>query len=130
MDLREETFTILKESFGPESAYKVLEYIDSRIRDDVATQKDVYELKLEIEKLRADLSKDIEKLRADLSKDIEKLRADLSKDIEKVRGDTEKMRGDLTRDIEKVRVDVLKWSFAFWISQMALLGGILFKLLS
>ncbi|MFQ5632427.1 MAG: hypothetical protein ACE5I1_26965, partial [bacterium] len=68
MELREETLSILQKSFAPEDAYKIVEYFESRIRDDVATQKDIYELKLEIEKIRADLSKEIEKVRADLSK--------------------------------------------------------------
>ncbi|MFQ5630305.1 MAG: hypothetical protein ACE5I1_16160 [bacterium] len=85
MDLREETISIFKNTFGTEGAYKVLEFIESRIPADIATSKDIYELKLEIEKVRA--------------------------------------------EVEKVRSDVLKWSFAFWISQMALLAGILFKVL-
>ncbi len=112
MNLREETLEILKEKFGTENAYKVLEYIESRVRTDVATQKDIYELKLEIEKVRADLLAEIEKARAELRTDIEKVRADLS-----------------TR-IEKVRADLIKWTFGFWITQMAILVGILFKLLS
>ncbi len=78
MNLREETLEILKEKFGTEKAYKVLDYIESRVRADVATQKDIYELKLEIAKVRADL---------------------------------------------------IKWTFGFWITQMAILVGILFKLL-
>jgi hypothetical protein len=69
----------LKKSFAPDDAYKLLEYIESRVPDEVATQKDIYALKL---------------------------------------------------DIEKGRADLLKWSFTFWIAQMALLAGILFKLLS
>jgi putative NADPH-quinone reductase len=97
MDLREETISIFKNTFGTEAAYKVLEFIESRIPADIATSKDIYELKLEIEKVRAEV---------------------------------EKVRADLSKDIEKVRADVLKWSFAFWISQMALLAGILFKVLS
>ena len=68
MELREETLSILKKAFAPEDAYKIMEYFESRIRNDVATQKDIFELKLEIEKVRADLSKDIEKVRADLLK--------------------------------------------------------------
>ncbi|MFQ5641083.1 MAG: hypothetical protein ACE5IR_24155 [bacterium] len=90
MELREETLSIFKQSFGTDNAYKVLEFIESRVRDDVATQKDIYELKFEIEKIRADLQ----------------------------------------ISIAKVRTDLLKWSFAFWFSQVALLTGILFKLLS
>ena len=75
MNLREETFEILKEHFGPEKAYKIIEYIDSRIPKDIATQRDIYEIKLEIEKIRVE----IEKLRADLKVDIEKVRSDVLK---------------------------------------------------
>ena len=104
MDNREQALLILKKAFTPDDAYKLLEYLESRMPEDVATQKDVYTLKLEIEKVRAE---------------IEKVRADLSVDIGKVRV-----------DVEKVRADLLKWSFAFWVAQMALLAGILYKLLS
>lgn len=97
MELREETLSILQKAFEPGDAYKIVEYFESRIRDDVATQKDIYELKLEIEKVRAEI---------------------------------EKVRADLSKDIERIRAAILKWSFAFWISQVVLLGGILFKLLS
>lgn len=90
IDLREETLEILKEKFGTEKAYKVLDYIESRVRTDVATQKDIYELKLEIEKVRTELRTDIEKVRADLTRS----------------------------------------TFGFWITQIAILVGILFKLLS
>ena len=108
MDIREETLAILKKAFAPDDAYKLLEYIDSKLPEDIATQKDVYALKLEIEKVRADLSTEIANVRVEV----------------------EKVRADLSRDIEKVRTDLLKWSFTFWIAQMALLAGILFKLLS
>lgn len=104
MDSREETLAILKSKFGAEEAYKVLDYFESRVRVDVATQKDIYELKLEIEKVRAV----IEKVRADLTLEVEKNRT----------------------EIEKVRASLLKWTFGFWITQMAVLVGILFKLLS
>lgn len=67
------------------------------VRADVATQKDIYELKLAIEKIRAEI---------------------------------ERVRSDLEVRIEKVRTDLLKWSFGFWITQIAILVGILFKLLS
>ncbi len=94
---REETLEILKEKFEIEKAYKLLDYFESRVRTDVATQKDIYELKLEIERVRADI---------------------------------EKVRAELLTDIEKVRADLLKWHFGFWLSQVALLTGILFKVFS
>ncbi|MFQ5639337.1 MAG: hypothetical protein ACE5IR_15240, partial [bacterium] len=64
MDSREETLAILKSKFGTKEAYKVLDYFESRVRVDVATQKDIYELKLEIEKVRAEMKTGIEKVRA------------------------------------------------------------------
>ena len=137
MDAREETLEILKSKFGLEDAYKVLDYFESRLRVDVATQKDIYELKLAIEKVRADLAieieanrTEIEKVRADLSKDIEKVRADLSKDIEKVRADLSIKIEANRSEIERVRASLLKWSFGFWFTQMAILVGILLRLLS
>ncbi|RMD91211.1 MAG: hypothetical protein D6813_08015 [Calditrichaeota bacterium] len=93
---------------GRRKAYKIIEYIDSRIPKDISTQRDIYELKLEIEKVRAE----VEKLRSEGHANIEKLRADL-----KVGS-------------EKIRSDVLKWSFGFWVTQIILLLGILLKLLT
>ena len=87
---REETLEILKEKFEIEKAYKLLDYFESRVRTDVATQKDIYELKLEVEKVRA----------------------------------------ELRTEIEKMPADMLKWNFGFWLSQVVLLTGILFKLFS
>ncbi len=100
MPLRDETLEIFKRAFGTEEAYKVMEFIESRLPEDVATRRDIYELKLEIEKVRSDLTLQIQKVQADTRVEIEKMRSGL-----------------------------LKWSFLFWISQMALLAGILFKLL-
>ena len=98
-------------------------------------------LQLEIERVRADLSKDIEQVRADLSKDIEQVRADLSKDIEKVRADLsrdiEKIRGELGKEIkqthvkiEQTKVDLLKWSFAFWMTNFMAILVIIWRIFS
>ena len=94
---RKEVVDILCNKFGSEEGRKILEYLEAITQEKVATQKDIYELKLEIEKVRADLRVEIEKIRA---------------------------------EIEKVRADLIKWSFLFWITQMAVLAGILYKLLS
>jgi len=136
--------TILQKALGQEEGLLVLEYFESRIPPDVARQRDLSEteaaLRLEIEKVRAE----IERTRAELTKEIEKVHADLTKEIEKVRADLtkeiEKVRADLTKEIEKVRADLTvqiassqatqtRWAFLFWISQMAVLVGVLFQLL-
>ncbi len=62
MELREKVLNILKQKFGVEDAYTFLDFIETRVRTDVATQKDIYELKLEIERVRAELKTDIEKV--------------------------------------------------------------------
>ena len=119
MDLREQALAILKEALGAEKAYKVLEYFDSKTKNNYATQKDIYEIKLEIEKVRAELLTEIEKVRAE----IEKVKAELRTEIEKV-------RAELRTEIEKTKASLIKWSFGFWITQMAILVGILLKLLT
>lgn len=84
MDLRQETLEIFKQTFGADKALTVLEFIESRVPYDVATQRDIYELKLEIEKVRG--------------------------------------------EVQQSHVSILKWNFGFWISIVALLTTILFKL--
>ena len=115
--------TILQKALGQEEGLLVLEYIESRIPPDVARSSDVSKseaaLRLEIEKVRADLTMEIEKVRAE----IEQVRADLSRDIQKV-------RADLTIEIKRSKAAQTRWAFLFWISQMAVLVGILFRLLS
>ena len=73
--------------------------------------------------MRDDLSIDIEMVRAELSIDIEKVRADLSVEIEKV-------RADLSVQIERSAAAQTRWAFLFWISQMVVLLGLLFTVLS
>ncbi len=113
---------ILQRALGEEEGLIVLEFFMSRIPEDVARQQDVYELRLEIEKIRAELIERIEQVRADLTKEIEQVRADLTKEIEQ-------LRADLTRDIALSKATQTRWAFLFWISQMAVLVGILFQLL-
>jgi len=132
--------TILQKALGQEEGLLVLEYFEARIPPDVARQRDLSEteaaLRLEIEKVRAE----IERLRADLTKEIEgvrleveKVRADLTKEIEKVRADLtkeiEKVRADLTVQVARSQATQTRWAFLFWVSQMAVLVGVLFRLL-
>ena len=96
----------------------MLEYVEERVPHEVARQRDIAEVRLEIEKVHVE----IEKVRADLSRDIEKVRADLSRDIEKV-------RADLSVRIERMQAVQTRWAFVFWLSQMVVLGGLLLAVL-
>ncbi len=137
--LEKQVFEILKQTFGPENALLLMEYWAQRMPLDVARRRDVEEVRLEIEKVRAELTAQIEQVRAELIAQIEQVRAELTAQIEQVRAEVEKVRADLTREIEKVRVegqvererlraDLLKWSFVFWATQMLAIGGVLFSL--
>ena len=92
--------TILQRSLGQEEGLLVLEYIESRIPPDVTRQ-------------------------SDLSKTETALRLE----IEKVRAEVEKVRADLSIEIERSRAVQTRWAFLFWLSQMAVLVGILFRIL-
>ncbi len=148
--LEKQVFEILKQTFGPENALLLMEYWAQRMPLDVARRRDVEEVRLEIEKVRAELiaqieqvraelTAQIEQVRAELTAQIEQVRAELTAQIEQVRAEIEKVRADLAREIEKVRVegqvererlraDLLKWSFVFWATQMLAIGGVLFSL--
>lgn len=103
--------TILQRALGQQEGLLVLEYFETRLPPDVARQRDVTETE------------------AALHLEIEKLRADLTKEIERVRLEVEKVRADLTVQIERSQTVQTRWAFLFWISQMAVLLGLLFRLL-
>ncbi len=114
--------TILQKTLGQKEGLLVLEYFETRLPPDVARQRDV-------SKAETALRLEIERVRADLTKEIETVRADLTKEIETVRLEVEKVRADLTIQIARSQATQTRWAFLFWISQMAVLLGLLFRLL-
>ena len=64
--------------------------------------------KIDIERVRAELTRDIESVKADLEAKIESLRADLEAKIESVRADLEVTKAELKSDIESVRAELKK----------------------
>lgn len=137
--------TILQKSLGHEEGLLVLEYLEARVPPDVARQRDVQAseaaterkiseteaaLRLETEQVRAAIrqsevvtERKISETEAALRLEIEKVRADLSIEIEKV-------RADLSVQIERSTAAQTRWAFLFWISQMVVLAGLLFTVLS
>jgi hypothetical protein len=53
-----------------------------------------------------------------LTTEVSALRIDFTREIST-------MRQDFTRDLSTVRVELLKWSFLFWIGQVAAVAGLL-----
>ena len=91
--------------------------------------KDIENVRLEIEEVRketketeAKLSKEIKELDMKLSKEIKEVELKLAKEIKE-------LDLKLTKEIENAKFTMLKWQFVFWISQMAAIIAIFYKLL-
>lgn len=83
------------------------------------------ELSREIGHLRADTAEQIGKLRAETAEQIGRLRAETTEQIGQLRGDIGLFRAEVTRELAASRVDQFKWSFAFWLGQVATTAGLL-----
>ena len=83
------------------------------------------DLRQEIGSVRVDLLQEIGSVRSDLRQEIGGVRDDLRQEIGDLRQEIGGVRGDLRQDIASVRVEWLKWSFAFWLGQVAVTAGLL-----
>jgi hypothetical protein len=68
----------------------------------------------EISGLRAEMYRELQALRLELHDGLAALRQELSQDISAVR-----------QDMATMRADILKWSFVFWIGQVATIAALL-----
>ncbi len=129
-----EVVRILQRSLGEEEGLRVMEFFMQHLPFNVATKDQVDALHVRIEQVQSKLIREIEQARAELMREIEQVRAELMREIEQVRAELmreiEQVRAELTREIAETKVTMIRWAFLFWISQMAMLAGILFKLLS
>ena len=97
----------------------------------LATAVDRFERRLgsEAASLRVDLTREIATLRQDMTRDTSALRQDMTKEMSMLRKDMttdlSALRQDFTRDLSNVRVELLKWSFLFWVGQVAAIAGLL-----
>ena len=64
------------------------------------------------------LTRELSLFRVEMSRDISSLRQDVTREIAT-------LRQDFTRDLSAVRVETIKWSFVFWVGQVAVMGGLL-----
>lgn len=88
---------------------------------------DRYERRLteEISRLRVEFAREMGGLRSDVTAQIGRLRADTSDQIGELRGEMGTFRAVVTQELAAARVDQFKWSFAFWIGQVATTAGLL-----
>ena len=91
------------------------------IISNLATKKDIADVRRDIEELRSSTKLDIEKLSSETKSDIEKLRSETKSDIENLRLSTK-------ADIEGLRAEIAKWMLGGFMTMIALLVAVLIKL--
>ncbi|OGG50448.1 MAG: hypothetical protein A3F84_24425 [Candidatus Handelsmanbacteria bacterium RIFCSPLOWO2_12_FULL_64_10] len=87
-----ELYEQLKPQLGEDGTKALIEYVDGKIRGEVATKEDlapikedIHLLKRDLLLLKADLEKQIQGVKTDLEKQIQGLRADLEKKVQDVK---------------------------------------------
>lgn len=60
----------------------------------------------------------VERFESRLTTEISSLRVDMTREMSA-------LRQDFTKDLSSVRVELLKWSFLFWVGQVAAMAGLL-----
>jgi hypothetical protein len=64
------------------------------------------------------LTTEILSVRVDFTRELSTFRQEVTRELSS-------LRQDLTRDLSGVRVELLKWSFLFWVGQVAAMAGLL-----
>jgi hypothetical protein len=99
-----ELYEKLKPRLGEEEARSLLEFIESTVEQRAVTKAD-------LQQTAASLREEMRQLEGALREEIRQIDA------------------SLREEIQKVRADLIKWSFAFWVGNVAVLSGIMFALL-
>jgi len=86
----------------------------------LTTAVDRFESRLttEISSMRVDFTREISTFRQDITREISTLRQDVTREVST-------LRQDVMREVSGVRVELLKWSFLFWVGQVAAMAGLL-----
>lgn len=120
---------------GSEGLSRMLESARAEWSDDVLTlaaERFERGLTAEISKLRVDIAGELSRVRVGFAEELAKIRVEVAGELSKLRTDlsaelsgTRREVSDLRQDLGGVRVDLLKWSFLFWIGQVAAVAGLL-----
>lgn len=93
-----------------------------------ATERFELRLAEECGLVRTDLRADMQDLRSELRGDMKTLRSEMHADMRDLRAEMRDMRAELRADfkveVANTRADLLKWSFLFWIGQVAAISGL------
>ncbi|MFN3605416.1 MAG: hypothetical protein ACK4UJ_11975 [Leptonema sp. (in: bacteria)] len=128
--------TRLYEAFKdePEKAKVLLEFAEAversfEIFPKLATKDDVEKTKLELEYQIKKIQFRIKVLEGKFEARFKEIEGKIETTKKELEGKIEVVRSELELKIEKTKSSLLKWSFLFWLTQMATLFGIFFTIL-
>jgi iron-sulfur cluster repair protein YtfE (RIC family) len=104
---------------GAQNEAEVVQHVEERFHRVVSEAK--AELKTDMADLKAELKTDMADLKAELKTDMADLKAELKTDMAD-------LKAELKTDMAAMKSDIIKWMFAFWIGQMAVVIGLIFAL--
>jgi len=106
-----ELYEKLKPKLGEEETRILLEFVEASVERKAATKEDLQRTELV---LREELRRVDQALREELHNVDQALREEIRR---------------LDQKIEATKADLIKWTFGFWVGNVAVLSGIMFALL-
>jgi chromosome segregation ATPase len=113
-----EIYEELKTRIGEREAKDLVEFIQESVEKGAATKED-------ISKLREATAENINALKEEIGK----LRTETKEEIGKLRNETKEDIHRLERLIGDTEVRLIKWMFGIWVSNVALISGIIYAII-
>jgi hypothetical protein len=117
-----ELYEKLKPKLGEDEAQALIEFVEASVERKAATKEDLLRteaaLKEDLQRMETALRGEIHRL----DQRLEGTRADLGQKLEGA-------KAEFGQKLEAAKADLIKWSFAFWIGNVAVMSGIMFVLI-
>ena len=110
-----ELYEKLKPKLGEEEARALLEFVEASVERKAATKEDLF-------RTETALKEDLLRTEGALKEDLRRTERALKEDLQR----TEMA---LREEIQRTRADLIKWTFGFWIGNVAVLSGIMFAII-
>jgi len=104
-----------------EALSKVIKQVQEANLEELATKKDILELKHGIKELEVNTKSDIKKLEASTKSAIKELEANTKFDIKELEASTKCSIADVKRDIALAKADIFKWGVGILFLQAGLI---------
>src|SRR5919109_777073 len=128
-----ELYEKLRPKLGEEEARALLEFVEASVERRAVTKEDLQRTELALREelhhvdqaLREELRNIDQALREELRNIDQALREELRRMDQTFRGEIHQ----LDQKIEATKADLIKWTFGFWIGNVAVTSGIMFALI-